>query len=189
MSFAPEFRVAVPWEFSMPRPKIPQHIAMCLIKLLSMHLYRQLEEFEAERQRQAQQVNSQREQLEAQRKEKEDLVRERERASQVIAANEKDKQGLEANKQQLVQQISGRLFKQEKARAFSNIKNTCVSSINCRSADRIGEAGDSAAGVAAQSRASRDRARRPEARDREAPQRPGARSGVCAVSCRGFAAQ
>ena len=34
-------------------------------------------------------------------------MRERERAGQVMAANEKDKQGWEANKQQLLQQISG----------------------------------------------------------------------------------
>ena len=34
-------------------------------------------------------------------------MRERERAGQVLAANEKDKTGWEANKQQLLQQISG----------------------------------------------------------------------------------
>lgn len=52
-------------------------------------------------------MGAQREQLEVQRKEKEDLVRERDRSTQVIAANEKDKQSWEANKQQLLQQISG----------------------------------------------------------------------------------
>ena len=72
-----------------------------------MNSNRQLEEIDADRQRQAQQASAQREQLEAQRKEKEDLVRDRERAGQVMAANEKDKQGWEANKQQLLQQISG----------------------------------------------------------------------------------